>query len=457
MKKHQLIFMCTALFIVLFYQQDMGINFGILGSSFAVLTYFYTRKINRNRTFLIIFALTILSAISWMWYADFPSFLSLIISILILTLKSKNRNMKPLFVIPVFVTNGFTFICRVFSFDKWLPKINTGKVFPKLLALVFFPLICLSIFFGIYALGSENFAELFENYELDFDVWQFIILACLGFFLAFNYWHFAVERYLYKNHHFLNDSFRKEQKVVKPTYSFLGIELERTGGVITFMLLNLLLLFFIATYNYEQFYASSKLPHRLSEDTHERVYAVIISIVMAVFVIMFYFKSSFNFDPESRLLKISAQVWLLLNGVLVVSALAKNTEYVLELGITYKRIGVFAFLILCMAGLFYTHLKIKNQRTNAYLINRMFWYFYGMILASSFVNWGNLATIYNIENGKGDFYFLNSLRYNHKTLMDKFPEEANNSELKEYIKSEQEKSFLSKTLYWQTIDINKFK
>jgi hypothetical protein len=63
---------------------------------------------------------------------------------------------------------------------------------------------------------------------------------------------------------------------------------------------------FIITYNYEQFYETSKTPVQLSEETHERVNAVIMSIVMAILVIMFYFKSGFNFDPKSGLMKVLA-------------------------------------------------------------------------------------------------------------------------------------------------------
>ena len=457
MKKHQLILLTTVLFVVIFYNEDMGLNFGILGISYAVLTLFYTKEKNRTKTFLTVFVLKILSSIAFAWYADFPSFLAVIISALILTLKSRNKNMKPLFAAPVFFVNGFTFIFRVFNFNQWLPKSNTGKTFQKLLAFVLFPLIFLSVFFGIYTLGSENFSDLFKNYELDLDVWQFIVLSCLGFFLAFNYWNFALERYMYKNHKMLNDDFSQNQKVIKSTYGFLSIDLVRTGGAITFMLLNILLLFFIGTYNYEQFYESAKLPHQLSEDTHERVYAVILSIVMAVFVIMFYFKSSFNFDPKAKILKISANIWLALNGILVISAMAKNTEYILELGLTYKRIGVYAFLILCIIGLVYSHLKIKNRKTNAFLFNRMFWYFYGTILAASFINWGNLATVYNINYHKGDFEFLNSLYYNDEILIKNFPEEYRKTGKFKNIETEQNRSFLSKVLYWQTININNYK
>ena len=449
--------MCTVLFVVLFYDEDLGLNFGILGMAYAALTYFHTKKTNHTRTFFILLVTTVLSSLAFAWYADAPSFVALVSSVLLLTFKAKNKNMKPIFAIPVFIVNGFTFICRVFSFEDWLPKSNTGKNAQKLIAFILIPAFFLIIFFAVYTLGSQNFANIFKNYELDLDVWQFIVHTVLGFFLAFNYWNFAVEKFFYRNHHNLDNNFRPDKQNIKPTYDFLDIDFERSGGVLTFVLLNVLLLFFIGTYNYEQFYVVSKLPHQLSEDTHERVYAVILSIVMAVFVILFYFKSSFNFDEKAGFLKTVAKIWIVLNGVLVLSAMAKNTEYIMELGLTYKRLGVYAFLLLSLVGLYYAFIKIKNQKTNAYLFNTMFWYFYGTVLAASFINWGNLATIYNIENKKGDFPFMYSLNYNEELLFEKYPKEMENTIKDMEVSREKNKRFLSKILYYQFININKSK
>ncbi|MDP1238497.1 DUF4173 domain-containing protein, partial [Klebsiella pneumoniae] len=87
-----------------------------------------------------------------------------------------------------------------------------------------------------------------------------------------------------------------------------------------FLLLNILLVFFIVSYNYEQFYETPKTPVQLSEETHERVGAVILSIIMVLLVIMFYFKSAFNFDPKAKLMQLLAKVWIVLNTVLLFSA-----------------------------------------------------------------------------------------------------------------------------------------
>jgi hypothetical protein len=83
---------------------------------------------------------------------------------------------------------------------------------------------------------------------------------------------------------------------------------------------------------------------------------------MAILVIMFYFKSDFNFDPKAGLMKILAKIWIFLNAVLVLSAAVKNYEYIISYGFTYKRLGVFAFLLLSLVGLALTFLKIQKKK-----------------------------------------------------------------------------------------------
>ena len=85
----------------------------------------------------------------------------------------------------------------------------------------------------------------------------------------------------------------------------------------------------------------------------------------------------------------------------------------------------------------------------------MVWYFYGTVLAASFINWGYLATAYNINNKQGSFNFHKSLNYNDKLLLENYHEEFNKAKRPSDIKKEQTKTFLSKIIYYQTIKLPK--
>lgn len=455
MKTHHYIFLTTILFIILFYDQNMGLNLGIITVIYSILTFFRTRAKNKTATFFFLLITSVLSAAAFAWYGDFPSFLAVVSSLILLGYRSRNRRMKILLLIPVIVTNCSTFLCRFFSFDKWLPKRKIPGFWQKIFAVIFIPLLLIAVFFGIYSAASDHFANLFTNVELDINFWQLIVITALGLFVAFNYWNYAVERLIYRTNSILNNDFNEKDRVLKPTYSFFDLDTERLSGVISLLALNILLIFFIVTYNYEQFYESVKTPVRLSEETHERVNAVIISIIMSILVIMFYFKSSFNFDPKAALMKILAKVWIFLNAVLVISAMVKNSEYMSSYGFTYKRLGVYAFLILALIGLLMTFIKIQKQKKNVFLFNTMVWFIYGIILMCSYINWGGIITSQNMK--RKDFvisYYETSVNFNEKQLLE-YAEKKHDEKLKQEIlnkvKPQHEEKTLSKVLYYQTV------
>jgi hypothetical protein len=363
---------------------------------------------------------------------------------------------------PLVFINGIASIGRIFMFSQYLPERKVTNGFAKkLIAYFVIPVLFLGLFLIIYSFGSDHFSSLFTGYYLDIDAWQALVLTVLGFYISFTFWNYWIPWVCYEKNDLLNNDFMEEAKTQNQnSFSFLDIDFERRSGEITLFLLNMLLLAFITTYNYEQFFEVAKKSN-LSSDTHERVNAVILSIVMAVGVILFYFKGGFNFDEKASNLKRLAKFWIFLNGVLIISTLIKNSEYVSYFGLTYKRVGVFAFLILAIIGLVLAFLKIINQKTNAYLFNQMVWYFYGSILLCSFVNWGNLITNYNISVNKGvEPVFLSGLNFNDEMRRNYFKQNKLDGQYIEIsrekeISSMQSKAFLSKALYYEFIKVEK--
>lgn len=462
MKKHQFIFVCSLIFTLLFYDQSVGLNMSIFG---LVLTgficYFFQDRFT-SRTHLVLVVTSVLSCISFAWYGDFVSFLALALSVCFLQFKTQEKELKILQVFPIAFINGITSLGRMLMFSQWLPKREVKSNFAKkLIAYFVIPTVFVTLFFTVYAFGSDHFSSLFTDYTLDLNIWQLILITLLGFYISFTFWNYWVPEVFYEKNSLLANDFQDENAIRNDrTFSFLDIDFERKSGEITLFLLNVLILVFIVTYNYEQFFEVVE-KSKLSAATHERVNAVIFSIVMAVGVIMFYFKGGFNFDEKANGLKKLSKIWILLNGILIICTLIKNSEYVSFFGLTYKRLGVYAFLVLAIIGLFFTFLKITKQKANAYLFNRMVWYFYGTILLCSYVNWGNLIMNYNISVNKGvEPMFLSSLNFNDEVRRNYFLLQHLDGGDKEVSREEniedyKEKSFLSKALYYEMLSKNK--
>ncbi|NWL04133.1 DUF4173 domain-containing protein [Flavobacterium collinsii] len=462
MKKHQIILACTVVFALLFYNEGPGINISIFGVVLTLLvSYFFQEKLV-DRSHLILVMTSILSCFAFAWYGDAASFFSLALSILFLQFKTQDDGLKIIQIFPLIILNGFTSIGRIFIFSQWLPERKIHNDFAKkLVAFVLIPVLFLGLFFIVYSFGSNHFSSLFTDYTLDIDIFQLVLISILGFYISFSFWNYWVPDACYEfNPKLKNDFTNISELKNQSTFTFLDLDFERKSGEITLFLLNIMLLVFIGTYNYEQFFEVVEKSN-LSADIHERVNAVIFSILMAVGVILFYFKGGFNFDEKAKTLKNLAKIWLTLNVVLIISAIIKNTEYVSFYGLTYKRLGVYAFLILSIVGLIISFQKIRKQKTNAYLFNQMVWYFYGTILLCSYVNWGNIVTTYNISVNKGvEPVFLSGLNFNDDARRDYFEKnnlDGKNSEImrEELIANYQTAGFLSKALYYEFLDKKK--
>ena len=462
MKKLHFILASSLVFTLLFYNEDLGLNWAIFGMiQTALICYFFQEKLT-SRLHLILVVTSVLSCFAFAWYGDFPSFFALALSIIFLQFKTQEPKLKLLQAFPLIIINGIASLVRIFMFSQYLPKRKVNNSFAKkLIAYFVIPVLFLGLFLIVYSFGSDHFSSLFTDYYIDIDAWQVFVLSALGFFISFNFWNYWIPEVCYEKNDLLDNDFKEEAKTQNQnSFSFLDIDFERRSGEITLFLLNVLLLVFIATYNYEQFFEVVQKSN-LSSDTHERVNAVIFSTIMAVGVLLFYFKGGFNFDEKAMNLKKLAKIWILLNGILILSAIIKNSEYVSFFGLTYKRLGVYAFLILAIIGLVISFVKITKERTNAFLFNQMIWYCYGTILLCSFVNWGNLITHYNISVNKGvEQRFLSSLNFNHKAYYDYFklhPEEVEDKDhhKEDYAERVQNETILSKSLYFEFLDTNK--
>ncbi|MFH6944409.1 DUF4173 domain-containing protein [Flavobacterium sp. FlaQc-50] len=462
MKKIHFILVSSMLFILLFYNEALGVNLAIFGMVLTGLISYCFQDRFLDRSHLVLVITSVLSCIAFAWYGDFVSFLALVLSVLFLQFKTQETELKMIQIFPLIFLNGFASLGRVLMFSQWLPQRKvSNNLAKKLIAYVLIPAIFLMLFFVVYSFGSDHFSALFTDYKLDIDILHLIVIACLGFYISFSFWNYWVPEICYEKNSMLDNDFDTTIEIENQnTFSFLDLEFERKSGEITLLLLNVLLLIFIGTYNYEQFFEVVKTT-QLSADTHERVNSVIFSILMAVGVILFYFKGGFNFDEKATNLKRLAKLWIVLNGVLIVSTIIKNSEYVSFFGLTYKRLGVYAFLILAIIGLVYAFLKIIKQKTNAYLFNQMVWYFYGTVLLCSFVNWGNLITTYNISVNKGvEPRFLSNLNFNDETRRAYFLQNDLNvlfvhDPREGEIQSHQRDSFLSKALYYEFINEKK--
>src|SRR5690606_35336449 len=238
---------------------------------------------------------------------------------------------------------------------------------------------------------------------------------------------------------------------LKPTFEFLEIDFEKRSGIITLICLNSMLFAFIIIFNVEHFQTTSQQFSEYSSRIHNQINSLIGSIVLAMMVILFYFKGALNFIQNNKILLLLSKIWLGLNGFLVISAAIQNSVYIDALGLTYKRLGVYLFLILCIVGLFYSYQKINLQKTNFYLIDKMTWAVFYSLIGCSLLNWGSIVTRYNLQKETVDWnYLVYNLSGNEKDLINYYKEKnvAIPEDILNRLEYFDELPLLSKQLYY---------
>lgn len=192
--------------------------------------------------------------------------------------------------------------------------------------------------------------------------------------------------------------------VRRPDFSWkttraLDLRKEYLAAVAVFALVNLLLLVVNAIdVNWLWFGFEPAHGFDLAQFVHEGTYVLIFSILLAMGIVLWYFRRNLNFyQPGLPWLRWGATVWVAQNAVLAVSVGLRNYYYILHSGLAYKRIGVCFFLLLTFFGLVTVLLKIWQRRSAYSLVrlNSLATYVVLLLLAAG--NWEIWIAEYNLQ------------------------------------------------------------
>jgi hypothetical protein len=150
---------------------------------------------------------------------------------------------------------------------------------------------------------------------------------------------------------------------------------------------------------------------------HEGTELLIVSIVLAMMILLFFFKGNLNFYKRNKWLKAGAYLWIAQNTILVVSVFIRDYYYIQRYGLAYKRIGVLFFLLMVLIGLLTVSIKIWKKKTNYFLFRANAWAGITILVLATTIHWDELIAAYNlkrIDTITPDIQFL--LRLSDKTL-----------------------------------------
>jgi len=429
MKKIALLipFLLAILFPLLFHRQQAGINVLIFNLAILALVFWLKRSIFKKPINLLVLSGSLITSVMVVLHGSEIPLTINIVSLIILTGLLAAPSLSIL-------SNSFIafIVGAIMSPYEYLKESGyilnsqskSAKVF-RTASFLIGPLIILLIFISLYSASSpyynqltgnfltfinDIFKELFKN--ISPDVFAIGVAGFVsGIIIFFGKVHTVIDLPLEKGS---NELMRNKKYY---SGSSLGLKYEYRNATVTFILLNLALLvmnFLDLWHVWINFEWDGGF---LKQFVHEGTWLLILSIAISIILVLWYFRSNLNFFSGNRLLKTLTVIWLYQNVFLALSVAVRNYWYLHYFNLAYKRIWVFAFLILVLYGLFTVLIKVRERKTVRYLLIQNSIAAYIVIIVLSLVNWDNVIAKFNISRSSKAFFhtdFMNSL--NSSTL-----------------------------------------
>jgi hypothetical protein len=403
MKKNDWIFLSsTMLYSFLFYKQQAGINFLVFSIALVVGILIKNKLLFSSNAWKTAALGSLLSAGCLAYYGSDLALVANIISLSLLSGLSVSIRSSVIFSL---LFSAYSYISAVvFMYLDWIERkqmennLASNGYFKKML-LVSIPILVTVLFFQLYRASNPLFDEFAANINFNFISLEWLVFTLGGFILLYGFYY----------HKQIADiaTFDEQGQLnltSKPHVNFnlfgkeIQLQDENFSGKIMFLLLNILLLL-VNLLDANFIFINHQLPKGMSyaEFVHQGTGTVIASILVAISIILFYFRGALNFDKQSKTIKVLAYCWIVQNVLMLISTAFRNELYIAAYGLTYKRIGVYVYLLLSVIGLITTFIKIVQVKSNHFLFRVNGWLFYTVLIISCFFSWDILITDYNIH------------------------------------------------------------
>lgn len=144
----------------------------------------------------------------------------------------------------------------------------------------------------------------------------------------------------------------------------------------------------------------------LKQFVHEGTYLLILSILISIALVLYFFRANLNFYSKNRWLKMLSYIWLGQNAILAISVGIRNFYYIQYFSLAYKRIGVVFFLLLTLYGLYTVFVKVKNSKSSYFLFRKNVLAAYSLLVLLSLFNWDVIIARYNFAHYQKSFLDL---------------------------------------------------
>jgi len=439
------------LFSFLFWQERLALNLLIYSIYLNAITYLNPEVIKSEKVKIYSFAHLFAAVLVVVNNSDL-TLVAYYISLILFIGYSHNQQLKTIFT--AFLAAVLQMVTVPFNLIRNLSEVRIGnfnlKPVFKIVKYVFIPAVVVIVFTCLYSAASSVFAHyaevllinigncfdnlfgfLFKNLSFGrFTHFCFGLTVTAGLLISF------FNKNLQEIELQCKEQLLRIRRNVKPKTVWLEMEkvfsvslltrnlalkTEFITGIISLGALNLLLLLLNAI-DITTLWFGYKPEGNFSADLHDGTNSLIFSIALAMAIIIYFFRGNLNFYSKNKSLKLLAFTWMIQNAILIVSVLMRDGYYIEFYGLTYKRIGVLVFALLCVTGLISVYIKVARQKTFFYLLklNGNIWF--ALLLLFSTINWDVFIVKYNLSHAESisvDADYLLSLSDKTLPVLDK--------------------------------------
>ncbi len=407
--KLRIFFVLVLVFALFFYQRSWGLNLFLfqLFSIGSLVILHRKMAFNGDKKYFVLIALT-MSFVAFLHHSAIAFTMSWLSLFVVGTAFAHEK----IFSIHFLTSSSFvSFIMGPYrAGTAIIERFNSSRFAThrlKKVSIYILPILLVGVFAAIYSGANPRFggytASFFNAFEQFFSWvfrslnWEFIGWLLLGFVLVGSVLYSYVPKIFVDVDQ--SDKGILMRKRISVWYSFknLALKSERNAGVFLLAALNLLLVVLLISEAQEVWFGFKWEGGFLKEFVHEGIYLLILSILISMGIVLYFFRKNQNFYTSSPWLKRLTYVWIALNIILVISVSIRNLYYIEYFALAYKRIGVFFFLAATLVGLYSIFVKVNKTKNATYLMRVNSLSVYLLLCIMALFNWDVIIARYNFK------------------------------------------------------------
>lgn len=411
-------------FSYLFYQQGWGINAGIFALIMIIGLVLVRRGQFTHGSSIYTSVLLLIGSLGLFFTGSTIAVISYMTLMVLLAGIALDARLSYLFafmngVVGLAISPITTIGSRIYRSKAQVSSERQDSSNHRMLLPIVIAVVVGTIFYSLYA--SSNPLISWLQYQIDWSVIDlgFIGMTLIGLVIMIGYFwtqsNTLLETYDLQNNNILYRRKHKNSAGLKSLFTERRIVvavLWTVCVVLAYVNLSDLFVLFLGA-----------IPEGLtySQYVHQGFYGLLFSILLAMAILLWFFRGSLNFLRKKEIVIRPAIAWVIMNMLLVITTCWKNALYVHEYGLTYKRIVVFIFLISVLYGLIVILLKILKVRNMLYFLRSSFLGLVVMSFALALVPWDTVITQFNLNSEltkTNDLRYLFSLNRNQVSLFE---------------------------------------